>query len=40
MPPGGSDAGVTRVGTRAMTQAIVERIGITRAARATVAAEA
>jgi 3-isopropylmalate dehydrogenase len=40
MPSGGSEAGVTRVGTGAMTQAIVERIGITRAARATVAAEA
>jgi 3-isopropylmalate dehydrogenase len=40
IPSGGSGAGVTRVGTGAMTQAIVERIGITRAARATVAAEA
>jgi 3-isopropylmalate dehydrogenase len=40
MPPGAGDAGTTPTGTLAMTQAIVDRIGITQAARATVAAEA
>ena len=39
-PPAGHAAGTTQVGTLAMTQAIVDRIEITRAARATVAAEA
>ena len=37
--PAGAAPGTTRVGTLAMTQAIVERIEITQAARATVAAE-
>jgi 3-isopropylmalate dehydrogenase len=39
-PPGGTSTGTTSTGTQAMTQAIVERIDITQAARATVAAEA
>jgi 3-isopropylmalate dehydrogenase len=39
-PVGGTSTGTTEVGTLAMTQAIVDRIEITRAARATVAAEA
>ena len=39
-PPAGAAPGTTRVGTLAMTQAIVDRIEITQAARATVAAEA
>jgi len=39
-PPAGTATGTTQVGTVAMTQAIVDRIAITRAARATVAAEA
>jgi len=39
-PPAGSATGTRQVGTVAMTQAIVDRIAITRAARATVAAEA
>jgi len=39
-PPGGTSTGTTPIGTQAMTQAIVDRIDITRAARATVAAEA
>ncbi|HET9520677.1 MAG TPA: 3-isopropylmalate dehydrogenase [Candidatus Limnocylindrales bacterium] len=40
LPPDGSTAGVTTVGTRAMTEAIVGRIAITEAARATAAAQA
>ncbi len=40
LPPSGSGAGTTPNGTMAMTQAIVDRIEITQAARATVAAEA
>jgi 3-isopropylmalate dehydrogenase len=39
-PPAGNATGTTQVGTLAMTQAIVDRIAITQAARATVAAEA
>jgi 3-isopropylmalate dehydrogenase len=39
-PPAGNAAGTTQIGTLAMTQAIVDRIEITQAARATVAAEA
>jgi 3-isopropylmalate dehydrogenase len=39
-PPGRTVAGTTQIGTLAMTQAIVDRIEITQAARATVAAEA
>jgi 3-isopropylmalate dehydrogenase len=39
-PPAGAAAGTTQVGTLAMTQAIVDRIEIMQAARATVAAEA
>jgi len=39
-PPAGTATGTTQVGTVAMTQAIVDRIAITQAARATVAAEA
>jgi 3-isopropylmalate dehydrogenase len=39
-PPAGAAAGTTQVGTQAMTQAIIDRIEITQAARATVAAEA
>jgi 3-isopropylmalate dehydrogenase len=39
-PPAGAAAGTTQVGTLAMTQAIIDRIEITQAARATVAAEA
>ena len=39
-PPAGSATGTRQVGTVAMTEAIVDRIAITRAARATVAAEA
>jgi 3-isopropylmalate dehydrogenase len=39
-PPAGNATGTTQVGTVAMTQAIVDRIAITQAARATVAAEA
>jgi 3-isopropylmalate dehydrogenase len=39
-PPAVIDAGTTSTGTQAMTQAIVDRIEITQAARATVAAEA
>jgi 3-isopropylmalate dehydrogenase len=39
-PPAGTATGTTQVGTLSMTQAIVDRIAITRAARATVAAEA
>jgi 3-isopropylmalate dehydrogenase len=39
-PPGGTSTGTTPISTQAMTQAIVDRIDITRAARATVAAEA
>jgi 3-isopropylmalate dehydrogenase len=39
-PPGGTSTGTTSTGTQAMTQAIVDRIDITQAARATVAAEA
>jgi 3-isopropylmalate dehydrogenase len=40
LAPAGIAAGTRQVGTVAMTQAIVDRIAITRAARATVAAEA
>jgi hypothetical protein len=40
LPPSGSGAGTTPTGTLAMTQAIVDRIEITQAARTTVAAEA
>jgi 3-isopropylmalate dehydrogenase len=39
-PSAGTATGTTQVGTAAMTKAIVDRIAITRAARATVAAEA
>ena len=39
-PPAGTDARTASTGTEAMTQAIVDRIDITQAARATVAAEA
>jgi 3-isopropylmalate dehydrogenase len=39
-PPAGNATGTTQVGTLAMTQAIVDRMAITQAARATVAAEA
>ena len=39
-PPSGSGPGTTPTGTLAMTKAIVDRIEITQAARATVAAEA
>ena len=39
-PPAGTATGTTQVGTVAMTQTIVDRIAITQAARATVAAEA
>jgi 3-isopropylmalate dehydrogenase len=39
-PPGGIGAGTNASGTLAMTKAIVDRIEITQAARATVAAEA
>jgi 3-isopropylmalate dehydrogenase len=39
-PPARTAAGTTQIGTLAMTQAIVDRIEITQAARATVAAEA
>jgi 3-isopropylmalate dehydrogenase len=39
-PPAAAAAGTTQVGTLAMTQAIIDRIEITQAARATVAAEA
>jgi 3-isopropylmalate dehydrogenase len=39
-PPGATSTGTPSTGTKAMTEAIVERIDITQAARATVAAEA
>ena len=39
-PPAATDARTASTGTQAMTQAIVDRIDITQAARATVAAEA
>ena len=38
LPPGGDEAGLQRVGTAGMTQAIVARIAIPEAARATAAA--
>ena len=38
LPPGGDEAGLQRVGTAGMTQAIVARIAIAEAARATAAA--
>jgi 3-isopropylmalate dehydrogenase len=40
VPPAGTAAGTRTVGTRAMTEAIVDRIDIPQAARAAVAAEA
>jgi 3-isopropylmalate dehydrogenase len=38
VPPGADEAAIHRVGTRAMTEAIVERIAIPEAARGTAAA--
>jgi isocitrate/isopropylmalate dehydrogenase len=38
VPPSGDDVGVRRVGTAAMTDAIIGRIAIPEAARATAAA--
>ena len=38
LPPDGDDAGLRRVGTTGMTAAIIERIAIPEAARATAAA--
>jgi 3-isopropylmalate dehydrogenase len=40
LPPDGSTTGLTTVGTRAMTEAIIGRIAITEAARTTAAAQA